>query len=104
TLHLILHDRRMRSRGLLAIHALFWILAATNARATDTTWIYNGSGAWNEPAKWSNGEPVDVSYNAVIDDGDSAASVNLYSSRAIGSLQIGSNDWLTVDAITSASV
>lgn len=61
-------------------------------QATDTTWTYNGDGNWTTPANWDNGEPATVTYNAFVDDGDTAVTVTVNADRAVGNLSIGSDD------------
>jgi hypothetical protein len=66
----------------------------------DTTWVFDGDGNWTQSEKWSNGEPIDNSFNVHIDDGDSAVTVTLNASRTIGGLEIGMNDALRIEALS----
>lgn len=74
-----------------------------SARATDTTWTFNGDGNWTETAKWSNGEPNSSSFNVFIDDGDSAVTVTLNATRTIGSISLGVDDTLTLQTLGSTT-
>jgi hypothetical protein len=74
------------------------VLASSTALALDTTWTFDGDGDWTEASKWNNGEPIDSTYSVFIDDGDSAVSVTLDTSRTIGSLALGVDDILMVQS------
>jgi hypothetical protein len=65
------------------------------ARALDTTWTLNGNGNWNVPANWNAGVPNNNTFNAFIDDGDSAVTVTLNINAGIGNLSIGADDTLS---------
>jgi hypothetical protein len=80
---------------------MFWLLIAGIAPATDTIWTYNGSGNWTDATKWSNGEPNDSTVNAFIDDGDTAATVTLNTSRTVGSLSLGLDDILRIESTST---
>jgi hypothetical protein len=82
---------------------LQFVLVASSVLADDTTWTFNGDGNWTEVAKWSAGEPINDTFNVIIDDGSTPVVVTLNVSRTIGSLSLGMDDTLKLDTLTSAS-
>jgi hypothetical protein len=78
--------------------ALFDALAvlAVPVRAVDTTWTLDGDGFWHEPANWDNGFPADDTFDAVIDDGDTAVTVTLFGFGTVGTLELGTDDTLII--------
>lgn len=88
--------RGMTVRQIFAavVCASTYLTFAGTAWAIDTTWVSNSSGNWTDATRWSNGVPVNGSFNVFIDDGDSAVTVTLNESKAIGSLTVGINDKL----------
>jgi hypothetical protein len=91
-------------RALAICAAWATLLLCGSARAIDTTWTLNGSGQWTDEVNWSNGQPLDSTYDALIDDGDSAAEVVLTATRNINTLRIGSNDSLRIESATNTDV
>jgi hypothetical protein len=78
------------------------MLDGRRARAIDTTWTSNNSGSWLSAGNWDNGEPNNDTYNAIIDDGDSAVSVTLNNAaRTVGSVAIGADDTLAIQSISN---
>jgi hypothetical protein len=92
-----------RPSSALFYGAILMPVLSSVAAAVTTTWTFNGSGNWNEAAKWSNGVPDGNTFDVVIDDGDSAATISLDSSRAINSLSLGNNDTLFISHSSTAS-
>jgi hypothetical protein len=85
-------DLELLILGLALLLAAGW---AAPTAAVDTTWTFNGNGNWNVPANWSAGVPSNSTFNAFIDDGDSAVTVTLNVNNAVGNLSIGSDDTLS---------
>ena len=83
-------------RILIAVLVPCLACGAPTLAQTDTTWTFNGDGNWNDSGAWDNGEPADATYNAFIDDGDTAVTVSLNVSRTIGDLTIGNDDQVTI--------
>jgi hypothetical protein len=71
-------------------------VSGLHAQAIETVWSYNGNGNWHEAEKWSNGTPIDPTFNATIDDDDAAATVTLNISASVGNLLIGQDDSLRI--------
>ena len=90
--------------GLAMVVVAVAITSQLPVYAVDTTWTLNGNGNWNVPGNWSNGEPNGNSFNAFIDDGDSAVTVTLNVNRGIGNLSIGSNDTLRLSDTFDLSI
>ncbi len=74
------------------------------AWAIDTIWTFNGDGNWTDAANWSNGQPINDTYNVFIDDGDTAVTVTLNTSRTMGSLTLGSDDTLQIQNLSTATL
>lgn len=70
-------------------------LTPSPVQAVDTTWTFNGDGNWNVPGNWSAGVPNNNTFNAFIDDGDTAVTVNFNVNTTIGTLSIGADDELS---------
>lgn len=86
-----------RSNSALLIGAILVPVLSSVAVGANTTWTFNGSGGWEDSAKWSNGAPVNSTFDVAIDDGDSAATVTLDTvSRTINSLTLGTDDAVVV--------
>lgn len=66
--------------------------------AIETVWTFDGNGNWTDATSWSGGEPVDESYDVIIDDGSTAVTVTLSQSRSIAGLEIGPDDALVVES------
>ena len=80
-------------------------LAATiPTQAQTSTWINNGDGLFSNAANWDNGSPNGASFNAIIDDGDSAVTVTLDSSRTVANLTLGADDSLLLNNNTALTV
>lgn len=88
----------------MALGTAVSFLATHPTLAVDTTWFFDGSGNWTESAKWSAGEPIDDTYNVLIDDGSTAVTVTLNESRMIGRLALGTDDWLRIEAVAANDV
>ena len=72
----------------------FALSGQNNLSAQTSTWTSDGDGNWTDATNWNNGEPNGVTFDAIIDDGDSAVTVTLDQMRSIGNLTIGGDDAL----------
>ena len=78
--------------------------AGSSLIAQTTTWTFDGDGNWTDATNWDNGEPDGVTFDAIIDDGDSAVTVTLDVDRLIGDLTIGGDDALDLTGGDSLQV
>ncbi|MBI1370019.1 MAG: choice-of-anchor D domain-containing protein [Planctomycetes bacterium] len=95
--------RRM-GQGAVIAAVMSALVCEPMAMAVDSTWTFNGDGNWNTGANWDNGEPINNTFNAIIDDGDTAVTVFLNVSRTINNLTIGSDDQLTFNNAQSLTI
>src|SRR6478752_1585214 len=96
--------RQISSAAVRAILILLLLGSCVPAVNTTTTWTFNGDGLWTDAANWSNGEPVDSTFDVLIDDGDTPVTVTLGASRTISTLALGTDDTLRIEAPSSGNI
>ncbi len=86
---------RSASRGITLPAIISLCIASSVAsQAQTSTWTNNGDGLFSNAANWDNGSPNGATFDAIIDDGDTAVSVTLDVSRTLNNLTLGADDSL----------
>ena len=96
---------RFASRGITLPAIISLCIASSVAsHAQTSTWTNNGDGLFSNAANWDNGSPNGATFDAIIDDGDSAVTVTLDASRTLNNLTLGADDALLFNNNTSLTL